>query len=319
MKIRKKANLDFETDGFRFRFRSPVDGLAEKLDTLFSNWMREREEQEICDCTRKHLSVEHSKNLKRAEVSCGWHCDQCLPRLEAAITAAFPEVIAVTLGTDCSPYPAPELRFIHLFHATAHFEDGSTLSLPPYEIARSPVTIGQFDQFTAATSYVTDCEREGEGSFRFDETIEPIRPKDRGKIPVHNVSFNDALAYCQWANVRLPTEAELLAAALIDERVMDQREWHDFMFGQTGRFQIANYPNALDGLGAEFVTSDQQAAKAIIRGGPFYIRRVGWEMASNRSECRTDEYNLMTGFRVCRLTPAAEPTSPLAGSSPKTS
>jgi Sulfatase-modifying factor enzyme 1 len=305
MKIRKKTCLDFETDCFRFR--SPVDGLAEKLDTLFSDWMREREEQEICDCTRKHLSVKHAKNRQRAEVLCGWFCDQCLPRLEAAITAAFPEVISVTLGTDLSPYPPPELRFIQLSHATAHFEDGSTRSLPPYEIARSPVTIGQFDQFTASTGYVTDCERAGAGSFRFDETIEPIRPQDRGNIPVHNVSFNDSLAYCQWANVRLPTEAELLAAALIDPRVMDQRQWRDFMFGQTGRFQIANYPNALDGLGgSEFVTIDGRTDTAVIRNGPFYVRQVGWESASyHRSVWRRNQYGLMVGFRVCRVTTAS--------------
>jgi hypothetical protein len=306
MKIRNKSNRDFETDSFCFRFRSPVDGLAEKLGTLFSNWMREREEQAICCCYYKHLSVDHSKNRKRADVLCGWYCDECLPRLEAAITAALPEVSSVTLGTDRDTYPAPDLRFIPLFHATAHFENGSTLSLPPYEIARSPVTTGQFDQFTAATGYVTDCERDGKGSFRFDETIEPIRPKDRGNIPVHNVSFNDALAYCQWANVRLPTEAELLAAALIDERVMDQQEWHDFMFGQTGRFRIENYPNALDGLGEELVTCDGQPDKPVIRSGPFYVREVGWETRSNRDECRSNEYGLMTGFRLCRLTPASE-------------
>jgi hypothetical protein len=305
MKIRKKANRDFEVDSFRFRFRRPVAGVADKLQTLFFAWMQEREKDGICSCTFKHLTVEDSGNPKRVEVLCGWYCDTCLPRLEAAITAAFPEVVAVSVGDDRSPYPPPDVRFIRATDATAYFEDGSTVRPPPYEICRSPVTTGQFEQFTVATGYLTDCEREENHSFRFDETIEPIRPKDRANIPVHSVSFNDASAYCLWAHVRLPTEAELLAAALIDHRVMNSQEWHGFMFGHSGRFQIENYPNALDGLGPEFVTGGPPD-KAIVRGGPFYVRQAGWESARYRDELPRNGYRIVIGFRVCRITASAD-------------
>lgn len=133
-----------------------------------------------------------------------------------------------------------------------------------------------------------------------DETIEPVRPKDRGNVPVHSVSFDDASAYCEWAKVRLPTEEEWLAAALIDQRIMSPREMRAFLFGQSGRFDIDKYPQALDGLGKEFVVGDVVPGKAVVRNGPHYVREEGWETHPNRLEWPSDAYDLMLGFRVCR-------------------
>jgi Sulfatase-modifying factor enzyme 1 len=223
-----------------------------------------------------------------------------------AVSDRLSEAIGVYVGTDLSPYPAPELRFIRFEARSAFFENGSTVQLAPYEICRSQVTTGQFDQFCAATAHVTTCEHEGNGSFRLDETIEGVRPRDRGNIPVHSVSFDDALAYCHWARVRLPTEAELLAAALVDYRIMSSLEKENFLFGAVGgRFEIDRFPDALAGLATEFVAGCSVPGNAIIRNGPYYVRETGWETQRRRHECRTDAYDLMTGFRVCRTTPNA--------------
>jgi formylglycine-generating enzyme len=73
-----------------------------------------------------------------------------------------------------------------------------TVSLDGYYIYKYPVTVGQYRRFCAAA-----------GSF-MPATPEWGWQEDH---PIVNVSWNDAVAYCKWAGVRLPTEAEWEHAA----------------------------------------------------------------------------------------------------------
>ena len=97
----------------------------------------------------------------------------------------------------------------------------------PFQMGVHEITVGQFRLFVEETGYRTDAEKgtEFEGAFGFDsETGELGQSKEYSwrnvgfkqsdEHPVVNVSWNDAVAFCNWLSrkegklYRLPTEAE---------------------------------------------------------------------------------------------------------------
>ena len=76
------------------------------------------------------------------------------------------------------------------------------LYLPAYSIARTPVTNMQYKLFVDAAGYPMPPHWWG-GKFS----------QGKEEHPVVKVSWRDAIAFCQWAKVRLPSEAEWEKAA----------------------------------------------------------------------------------------------------------
>jgi formylglycine-generating enzyme required for sulfatase activity len=74
-----------------------------------------------------------------------------------------------------------------------------------FSLARYPVTNAQFEQFLAATNYEPLAKHEDNDLLLY-HWKKNARPKGKEDHPVVWVSLIDALHYCRWAGLTLPTE-----------------------------------------------------------------------------------------------------------------
>ncbi|MFL2633043.1 MAG: SUMF1/EgtB/PvdO family nonheme iron enzyme [Candidatus Marivariicella sp.] len=92
-----------------------------------------------------------------------------------------------------------------------------------------PVSVREFSIFIDSTSYVTDAEKFGWSFIQRDVYNFDVKKKVTWKspngnpvlnqnLPVTQISYNDALAYCNWAGVKLPTYKEYWEAVSNDKR-----------------------------------------------------------------------------------------------------
>jgi formylglycine-generating enzyme required for sulfatase activity len=96
----------------------------------------------------------------------------------------------------------------------------------PFYLGKYEVTVGQFRQFVEQSGQKSEPERDGQGGWGFNATTKKCEGRNprytwrnpgfpqTDEHPVVNVTWNDAVAFCDWltqkegVRYRLPTEAE---------------------------------------------------------------------------------------------------------------
>lgn len=140
------------------------------------------------------------------------------------------------------------------------------VTVDPFYLDKSPVTVAQFRQFVKATGHKTDAEKFGDsGVYNLDKQawellpgttwskpFGPSGPAASDDHPVTHVSWNDAVAYAKWAGKRLPSEAEWEYAARSGKNSGEKFSWGNEIsvngryFANTWQGEI-NTPEEKDG------------------------------------------------------------------------
>jgi len=100
------------------------------------------------------------------------------------------------------------------------------------EIDLKAVSYSQFESFVNETGYITDAEKFGWSIVQLDvynyttsenatwKIPDGINTVASGALPVTQVSYNDALAYCKWSKMRLPSYNEYWDLVKNDKRII---------------------------------------------------------------------------------------------------
>jgi formylglycine-generating enzyme required for sulfatase activity len=186
----------------------------------------------------------------------------------------------------------------------------------PFHMGIYEVTVGQFKAFVEATNYQTEAETSGKGSARIDrerKTWVLEDPKTTWRTPGYEqtdqhpvtcVSWNDAVAFCDWLSkkermtYRLPTEAEWEYACRAGTRT-------PFHFGAKPTLAHMNY----NGSTTDWITEGQGKDQPV-RVGSYPANGFGlYDMHGNVWEFCSDWF----AADAYKTAPAVDPKGPAAG------
>jgi hypothetical protein len=196
------------------------------------------------------------------------------------------------------------MQFVDVPSKTVEFEDGQTAIVAGFRVSEYCVTIREFLEFQKATGYVSPAEREGGRDFRANELVEHTSEDKRLDETAFCLSSLDASQFCDWANLRLPSEIEWLAAAMVDERIYDRNARETLPFRDAnGVFDVAELKGHPKAGQCEFTSTRTRAGLVVVRAGPWYYRESDWReyARDHRRLVSPDKWDLFFCFRVATL------------------
>jgi formylglycine-generating enzyme required for sulfatase activity len=166
------------------------------------------------------------------------------------------------------------------------------------------VTYADFEQFVQETGYVTDAERYGwsivssdvfsynavpDATWKKPDGVNPPTSKD---LPVTQVSYNDALAYCEWSGTKLPTYEQYWELVNSDNRAIVTE--NKLPISPTGKVNIVG--NVWE------ITSTKRGGEVRLAGGSLFCSVAICDGTSKTRELFVDRQtgNIHIGFAVIR-------------------
>jgi len=233
---------------------------------LMVGWLNEGEIQVL----EKFLS-KHAKNVKLIEI--GW-----IPMAKAEDTIL------------------EEIELVRVPDKTVTLEDGQSQRVKSFSISKRPVSFRGYSIFVNTTNYITTSERRGfNQTFRKNDFLPSQGKLGLESAPVTCVSYYDAIAYCEWANMRLPSEAEWLSAYVIN-----WTEYNEDIPDEIWNRELSRSDALADPIPEWTGEYNPKNREALVRYGPQYFLEPGWRKIQNRKICPAEYTELCLGFRVCR-------------------
>lgn len=133
--------------------------------------------------------------------------------------------------------------------ATGSDSDANMNRIGDLLVDRTEVTIAEFAEYVSSTGTPTQAEKNGGLVYDSGWTPmpgwywqQPFGQKADANLPAVHITFDEAQAYCQWADKRLPTDNEWQRVAYTESRTQPEAP---FTLGET-----YPYPTGLEPVGA---------------------------------------------------------------------
>ena len=191
----------------------------------------------------------------------------------------FPEYTELRLGMQIDgPTSCDELDWVAV-PAGDVIVRNSARTVAAFEITFTPITLGQFREFLDATLYTPVPDQiEDNPGYLIDHFTLNFGPSPRQVL--FGVTNDDAVAYCEWAGLRLPTEVEL--ARFFEWAVRDRRKF--------------------DWGGECWTSTTTEKDKFVSRNGPYHPEALEWPEARHRTLLHRHQYQFLEApcFRVVK-------------------